>query len=662
VRRTVVILLTCSSALGVAACATTPADGPASALQSASAQGAAATIAGRQMEALDRGVVAVPAEGGGTLVSWRLLASDPAGTAFAVYRDGERVTLQGLTGATAFVDAAGAAGSTYSVRALVNGREGPASAAASVWREGYLSVPLQLPEDGVTPAGEAYSYTANDASVGDLDGDGAYEIVLKWDPSTSKDNAFAGYSGNALLDAYSMDGRRLWRIDLGPNIRAGAHYTQFLVYDFDGDGRSELAVKTADGTVDGTGRVLGDADADWREADSTRASADRTGSEEAPDGSRVARLTGRILSGPEYLTVFEGATGRALTSERFAPARHPETDDPTAEQLEALWGDAYGNRSDRMLAGIAYLDGQRPSIIMARGYYGRSTLAAWDYREGRLTQRWLFDSATPGNERFGGQGNHQLSVADLDEDGRDEIVYGSMALDDNGTGLWSAGLGHGDAMHVSDLDPTRPGLEKFGVLENMRMSGNLGAAMLDARTGAVLWSTPADRDTGRGLAADIDPGHPGAEAWASNSPNLYDARGEVIADRNPRVANSAIWWDGDLLRELLDGDEIAKWEPASGTVRPLLSPPGVASNNGTKKNPALSADIIGDWREELIVRAEDNRSLRIYTTPYPTEYRLVTLMHDPVYRLGVAWQNVAYNQPPHPGFFLGANMEGTGGQ
>ena len=654
-RRLTVILLTCSSSLGVAACAT-------AAPPAATQTGSTATIGGRQMEALDRGVVAVPAEGGGMLVSWRLLGSDPQGTAFNLYRDGERITAQPLTGPTSFVDAAGSAGSTYSVRAVVNGREEAASEPASVWQDGYLSIPLKPPADRVTPTGEAYSYTANDASVGDLDGDGQYEIVLKWDPTISKDNAFAGYSGNALLDAYTLEGEHLWRIDLGPNIRAGAHYTQFLVYDFDGDGQSELAVKTADGTVDGTGQVLGDATADWREGDATRPSRDRTGSEEAPDGSRVARLTGRILSGPEYLTVFDGMTGRALATETFAPARHPETDNPTAEQLTATWGDSYGNRSDRMLAGVAHLDGERPSIIMARGYYGRSTLAAWDYRDGELTQRWLFDSAAPGNERFGGQGNHQLSVADVDEDGRDEIVYGSMALDDDGTGLWSAGHGHGDAMHVSDLDPTRPGLEKFGVLESMQASGGIGAAMLDARTGEVLWSTPAERDTGRGLAADIDPRHPGAEAWASNSPNLYNARGQVISERNPRVANSAIWWDGDLLRELLDGDVISKWDPASAQTQPLLEPVGVTSNNGTKKNPALSADILGDWREELIVRTEDNSALRIYTTPIPTEHRMVTLMHDPVYRLGVAWQNVAYNQPPHPSFPIGPDTAATAGQ
>ncbi|WP_347304506.1 rhamnogalacturonan lyase [Croceibacterium sp. TMG7-5b_MA50] len=602
------------------------------------------------MERLDRGVVAVPAQGGGTLVSWRLLGTDAAGTAFAVFRDGQRITPHPLTGATAYVDNTGGTGATYTVAVLENGQPGMQSRPASVWTGGYTDIPLDLPAPGTTPDGQGYDWSANDVSAGDLDGDGQYELIVKWYPSNAKDNSQSGYTGPVLLDAYTLDGRKLWRIDLGRNVRSGAHYTQFMVADFDGDGRSEIAVKTADGTVDGTGKILGDADADWRAGDATVASSDRTGSETLADGTRVARTTGRILSGPEYLTVFEGATGRALASVPFEPRRHPDTDNPTPEQAQATWGDMYGNRADRMLAGVAWLDGVRPSIIMARGYYAHTMVAAYDFRDGALTKRWLFDSAVPGNESYGGQGNHQLAVADVDADGRDEIVYGAMALDDNGAGLWNSGMGHGDAMHVSDLDPRRPGLEKFGVLENMRMAGNRGSAMLDARTGEVLWSTPADSDTGRGLAADIDPRHPGAEAWSSNSPSLYDARGKVIADAKPRAANFAIWWDGDPLRELLDGEVITKWDWQSGRETTLLQPKGVASNNGTKKNPGLSADILGDWREELIVRTADSRALRIYATPYPTDIRLTTLMHDPVYRAAVAWQNTAYNQPPHTSF------------
>jgi rhamnogalacturonan endolyase len=582
-------------------------------------------------------------------VDWRLLASDPKNARFRVLRDGKAVHVTRSGEATTFADAQGTPQSTYMVE-RIGDRAGPQQ--AMMWDKGYLSIPLVPPVDGVTPAGEAYSYTANDASAGDLDGDGQFEIVLKWDPTNSHDNAHTGYTGNVFLDAYKLDGTRLWRIDLGRNIRAGAHYTQFLVFDFDGDGRAEVAMKTADGTVDGAGKVIGDPKADWRSNGGDVPQQDRTGAKVLPDGTKVAPMQGRIVKGPEYLTVFEGLTGKALATTPYDPPRYPGGN-PTPEQLAASWGDGYANRSDRYLAGVAYLDGHLPSMVFGRGYYARTALAAWDWRDGRLTQRWLFDSSASGNGDYAGRGNHQLSVADVDGDGRDEVIYGSMAIDDNGKGLWTRPLFHGDTMHVGDLDPGRPGLEKFGVFEDIRSNGGLGSALLDARSGEVLWTTPAQEDTGRGLSADIDPRHYGEEFWASNSDRLLDTKGQPIGPR-PRQTNFAIWWDGDLLRELLDGTTISKWDWERGVATPLLSPEGLASNNGTKATPALQADLIGDWREEVIWRRADNRELRIYTTPYPTTHGFVTLMQAPVYRAGVAWQNTAYNQPPHTGFYLGA--------
>ncbi|TGX55275.1 rhamnogalacturonan lyase [Sphingomonas gei] len=588
--------------------------------------------------------MAVPAAAGGNHVSWRLLATDARNIRFTLYRGGKALARVTGNQATSYLDRTGTATSRYSLTARSPG--------ATAWTDGYLPIPLDRPADGRTTDGERYSYAANDASVGDLDGDGRYELIVKWVPTIAEDNAFSGYSGTTLIDAYTLEGRKLWRIDLGPNVRSGAHYAQFMVYDLDGDGKAEIAMKTADGTVDGTNRMIGDSHASWVSREGEVDIDDRTGAKVLPNGKKVSELKGRILKGPEYLTVFDGRTGRALATAPYAPSRDPGGNDPSDDQMKAVWGDGYGNRSERYLGGVAYLDGHRPSLIFGRGYYARSTVAAWDYRGGKLSMRWLFDSATPGNEKFGGQGNHQLSV--VDGDGRDEVFYGSMVIDDTGQGLWSSGLGHGDAMHLSDLDPTRPGLEKFGVHENMRMSGNRGAAMLDARTGAILWSTQADKDTGRGIAIDIDPRHPGAEAWASNSRDLYDAKGNVIPGGHPRAANFGIWWDGDRLRELLDGKRISKWDWNNGAEQMLLDPAGVVSNNGTKANPSLSADIFGDWREELVVPSAGSRELRIYATPIPTGERIVTLMHDPVYRLGVAWQNTAYNQPPHTSYFVGA--------
>lgn len=614
-------------------------------------------FAQRQREALDRGVVAIHQPDGKVFVSWRLLASDPDGIAFNVYRSTEGA-VQGargggapagpallnptpLTGPTWLSDSSAnlSRATRYSVHAVINGVEQPSDGGFSLPAGApplpYLSIPLQTPE----------GYTPNDASAADLDGDGNYEIILH-QVGRGADNAFSGLTTEPIFQAYKLDGTLLWTINLGKNIREGAHYTQFMVYDLDGDGRAEFVAKTADGTVDGEGRVIGDAQADWRETEGHVPSRDRTGSQTLEDGTRVAPLAGRILSGPEFLTVFEGRTGRALATVDYVPA----LGDVNA------WGDAYGNRSERYLAAVAYLDGERPSVVMARGYYSRTTLAAWDWRDGKLTLRWLFDSSTSEeNARFANQGNHGIGVADVDADGRDEIVYGGAVFDDNGKGLYSTGLGHGDAQHTSDLMPDRPGLETFSIHENPRHAH--GTELRDTRTGEILWSKQSP-DVGRGLAADIDPRHAGAETWASGQGlnGLWNVRGEVISERKPRSANFAVWWDGDLLRELLNSNSISKWDWENSTEHVLLTAQGASSNNGSKSTPTLSADLIGDWREEVIWRSLANDELRIYTTTIPTPYRLTTLMHDPQYRLGVAWQNVAYNQPPHPGFFLGDGM------
>lgn len=591
----------------------------------------------RQMERLNRGVVAVPTDDGNVFVSWRLLANDPEDVAFNVYRSSDggppvRLNTVPLVGPTHYSDTtetAGAGQRHYSVRPVVSGRERAASASFALDpSRPHRTVPLQ------TPAG----YTPNDASVGDLDGDGTYEIVLH-QAGRGRDNSQRGLTDPPILEAYRLDGTLLWRIDLGRNIREGAHYTQFMVYDLDGDGRAEVACKTADGTVDGTGKPIGDPNADWRNDD------------------------GYVLAGPEYLTVFDGLTGAALATTDFVPPRHPTSLRPTTAALAEIWGDGYGNRMDRFLAAVAYLDGERPSLIMTRGYYTRAVLTAWNWRDGELTRLWTFDSddGRPGNEAYRGQGNHNLGVADVDGDGRDEIIFGAAVIDDDGTGLYSTGLGHGDALHVSDLDPDRPGLEVFNIQERF---DDAGANLRDARTGEVLWKKASVRagddgeGPGRGNAFNVDPRHRGAESWVAGAglTGMWNARGEPIASVAPRSVNFAVWWDGDLLRELLDRTTIYEWNWRTEALDTLLSPAGVASNNGTKATPALSADLFGDWREEVIWRSMDGNELRIYTTTVPTDHRLITLMHDPVYRLGIAWQNVAYNQPPHTSFYIGYDM------
>jgi rhamnogalacturonan endolyase len=568
----------------------------------------------RQMENLDRGLVAVKVSNG-VFLNWRILGTEFTSTSYNIYRDGSKIATVSNTGASNYTDASGSTSSAYYVRAVVNGAEQAASATVNAWSANYKDINLSIPGSLTMPDGTTCTYSPNDCSVGDVNGDGQYEIIVKWDPSNAKDNSQSGYTGNVYLDAYTLSGTRLWRIDLGKNIRAGAHYTQFLVYDFDGDGKAELVCKTAPGTKDGKGNYLSNGPA----------SSDN-------DGSDYRNSSGYILTGPEYLTVFRGTDGGELQTINYEVARGTVSD----------WGDSYGNRVDRFLACVAYLDGKTPSIVMCRGYYTRAYLVAYNWNGSSLSKKWAFDSKN--NTSYNGQGNHNLSVADVDNDGYDEIIYGSCCIDHNGSGKYSTGLGHGDALHVGDLDPSRSGLEVWQCHE-----GGSGATFRDANTGAVIWKYSNSADVGRAMADDISSSSKGAECWASGS-NLYGCTGTSLSTSRPSV-NFGIWWDGDELRELLDGTTITKYGGST-----LLSASDCSSNNGTKATPNLSADIFGDWREEAIWRTSDNSKLRIYTTTTTTSRRMYTLMHDKMYRLGIAWQNVAYNQPPHLSFFFGDGM------
>ncbi|MCX7715624.1 MAG: stalk domain-containing protein [Clostridia bacterium] len=576
----------------------------------------------RQMENLDRGVVAVKV-GDTALVSWRWLGTESADVSYNVYRNGEKLTPVPIN-ATNYTDITASDGASYQVSAVVGGAEGEKSKPAELWASNYKDIPIQKP-DGGTVNGESYTYNPNDASAADLDGDGEYEIILKWDPSNSKDAATVGFTGPAILDAYKMNGTRLWRINMGPNIRAGAHDTQFMAYDFDGDGKAELAVRTADGTVDGTGKVIGDEKANW-----------------------ALSSNGKNLLGPLYLSVFNGETGAVIDTVDYDPQ--------TTDLGVGVFGDGYGNRSERYLAAVAYVDGKSPSMVFCRGYYGgkdtgpgRTVIAAYNLVGGKLQKVWRFDTTDSGNEKYIGQGNHSLSVADVDYDGCDEIIYGSLAIDNDGKPLYSTGLGHGDAQHVGDFIPSRPGLEVFSVHEDSSVA--YGEEMRDARTGEILFGADEDGDVGRGAADDVDPTYPGAESWASGK--MMSSTGEVIYTNPSIPVNFFAWWDGDLGRETQDSTYISKWNPEKKKAETIFRAEGVVSNNGTKANPSLTADLLGDFREETIYPLKDGTALRLFTTNIATNYKIPTLMHDIQYRLHVALQNVAYNQPTHTSYYLG---------
>ena len=589
-------------------------------------------------EKLSRGLIGIPTEEG-MYFSWRMTLEDAAGLQFDLYRSsngGAEVKLnkEPIDRTSDFLDRT--VDYTVDNRWTLKATTGE----VATWtrlkgekRNPYLSIPICKPEDGEI-AGEPFTYTANDCSVGDLDGDGEYEIILKWSPSNSKRPPQRGFTGNTYLDAYKMDGTRLWRIDLGPNVRSGAATTNFLVFDFDGDGCAEICCKTGDGTVDGLGHRIGDAQADWRTWD------------------KKSPTYGKIVNGPEYLTVFEGRTGKELDSKEYIPTRYP---------LDG-WGGVGGNcgndntggRSDRFTAGVAFLDGKTPSPIMVRGWYGRTVVAAWTFTNGALKHTWTFDSAAPGWEAYSGMGNHSVTVADFDGDGCDEICVGAMTVDHDGKGLFTTGLRHGDALHAGRFIPSRQGMQVFGVHENEGdneiVKRTPAVAMFDGATGEIIWQDGLGQDAGRGVAADIDPRYDGAECWCNIGGLRRGDTGEIISNRKPDSCNFTIYWDADPLAELLDHVSISKWNWNAESTDLLLKAEGVVSNNGTKGNPCLSGDILGDWREEVIWPSEDQTELRIYSTTIPAVDRRATWMNDRQYRLAIAWQNVAYNQPPHPSF------------
>ncbi|MBR3067376.1 MAG: rhamnogalacturonan lyase [Prevotella sp.] len=634
-----------------------------------------------QMEKLDRGVVALPrSTGTGIFLSWRLLGTDdPATTTFDVVRNGE--TIKENLAKTNFEDGGGTKTASYQIVTKVNGEVVETSEAVSPWGKTYLTLKLDRPAKGE----QGGTYTPNDMSVGDVDGDGQYELFVKWDPSTSKDNSQSGVTDNVFIDCYKLDGTKLWRIDLGRNIRAGAHYTQFMVYDFDRDGRAELMCKTAPGSLDGNGNYVNQAATDDK-------------IKNASGTSLFLTSDGRITGGQEWLTVFKGATGEAIHTIFYNPNRNMTYGG--AADGKVNWGDvdgkndaaSYGNRGERFLAAVAYLDGpdQPASGIFCRGYYGHAFIWAVGFDGEHLYQKWLsqhktsktaytlytydaegnrtskaFTKCQPtsgkGSGTMFGNGNHNMSIADLDGDGCDEIVWGSAALDHDGRLLYGTGFGHGDAIHLADHCPDRPGLEVFQIHEESPYGWDLH----DAFTGEVLYSATGDKDNGRGIAAQLDSKVRGSFFSSANDRSQRSAvTGEVVSTKSTSM-NFRIYWDGDAQEELFDGGYdkdtgkstplITKWNGNGTTnLRTFDSSYGnPQSCNSTKATPSLQADLLGDWREELVMWDYNNPAqVHIYTTNITSALAIPTLMHDHTYRMGICWQNTAYNQPPHLGYYL----------
>ena len=679
-----------------------------------------------QMEKLDRGLVAVPTSSTSNFISWRLLGTDDkATTTFDLLRDGT-VIASNLT-KTNYQDAQSSATARYQVVTKVNGTEAETSAEVTPWGKKYLSMKLDRPKGGTDtkwtntdntkgPTSSTYAYYPNDMSVGDVDGDGQYELFLKWESTHAQDNSRSlGPTGNTIIDCYKLDGTRLWRIDLGQNIRDGAHYTQFMVYDFDGDGKAEMICKTATGSKDGQGNYVNQAatDATIKGHDNTK---------------DYRNSGGHILSGPEYLTVFEGLTGKAIHTTWYLPGR-AGTGSKTSSGSNAteggselgkvstfpsgFWGDNYGGRSERFLGAVAFINGvDKPACgIFCRGYYTQAYVWAVSFDGTRLHTEWLHASpnktqwlvyasnwadgqagleytidgdklkripiksaSTNTSGKSGGSntlyanGNHNMSVADVDGDGCDEIIWGSSALNNDGTLLYATGLGHGDAIHVGKMIPESDGFQVFQVHEESPYGWDLH----DAKTGKILYSATGDEDNGRGMAADLT-GKNGWEFWSSKDRTPRSAVTGKSTSIKDYSVNFRIYWDGSIQDQLLDGSYkysnsdswtqsshaepvITKWNGSSfSTIQSFYSTTynNAQTANYTKATPCLQADILGDWREELILwNKKDSAEIMIFTTWTPTEYTVPTLMHDHVYRMGVAWQNTAYNQPPHLGYYL----------
>lgn len=633
----------------------------------------------RQMEKLDRGLIAIKTDGG-VYLSWRLFDSEDnifgsadKNVSFNVYRDGKKISE--VATKTNYVDST--IGTNYSVAPVINGVEGEKCNPVTAYNNSYFDIPLSKPDDETIydPSGNelaTYSFFPADCSTGDVDGDGEYEIIVKW-TSSEHDVGSPGdpaYSGTVHLAAYKLDGTKLWKndIELGKNVYSSAHTLQFLVYDFDGDGKSEVMCQTSLGSKDGQGKYVSNAAQTDEEikaiTDEENSTADYRG-------------YGRITEGKEFLTVFNGETGVAMDTINLPTTRGSENG--------VDYGDDFGNRSNRFVSDIAYLDGEKPYAIYLRGYYfgrngkQRTSIAGISWDGTSLSPTYRFDTQKgqegyyDGAYQYVGNGNHNCTVADVDNDGKDEFITGALCMEVNDDNefrpKWCTYLQHGDALHIGNYDPTHTGFEFFTVHEDSgtnSLSGNditldFGMSVIDAETGNIMFHEGASDDTGRGVMANVGAGGY-YQIWsAKNSARQSNGGTDFttatsLTGRNTPSMNFRIFWDGDLYDNLLNGANITDWNGRNMSNIFSAGNYDCVSINGTKANPSLQADLFGDWREEVVYPTSDGTALRVFSTTDTTDYKIKTLMQDPVYRSGVAAEQTAYNQPPHVGFYMGKEV------
>ena len=631
----------------------------------------------RQMEKLDRGLIAIKTDGG-VYLSWRLFDSEDnifgsadKNVSFNVYRDGKKISE--VATKTNYVDST--VGTNYSVAPVINGVEGEKCNPVTAYNNSYFDIPLLKPDDETIydPSNNklaTYSFFPADCSTGDVDGDGEYEIIVKW-TSHERDVGTPAYSGTVHLAAYKLDGTKLWKndIELGKNVYSSAHTLQFLVYDFDGDGKSEVICQTSLGSKDGQGKYVSNA---AQTDEEIKAITDKENST-----ADYRSSSGVITKGEEFLTVFNGETGAAMDTISLPTTRGSENG--------VDYGDDFGNRSNRFVSDIAYLDGEKPYAIYLRGYYfgrngkQRTSIAGISWDGTALSPTYRFDTQKgqegyyDGAYQYVGNGNHNCTVADVDNDGKDEFITGALCMEVNDDNefrpKWCTYLQHGDALHIGNYDPTHTGFEFFTVHEDSgtnSLSGNditldFGMSVIDAETGNIMFHEGASDDTGRGVMANVGAGGY-YQIWsAKNSARQSNGGTDFttatsLTGRNTPSMNFRIFWDGDLYDNLLNGANITDWNGRNMSNIFSAGNYDCVSINGTKANPSLQADLFGDWREEVVYPTSDGTALRVFSTTDTTDYKIKTLMQDPVYRSGVAAEQTAYNQPPHVGFYMGKEV------